>query len=380
MTKRSRIGISGSYGGLNMGDEAILQSILTQLRDSIDPEIVVFSRNAEDTRERHGVESVTTRDMTKEEAREVVESLDLFVLGGGGILYDAAAEAYLRELKLAQEAGIPTMTYAISAGPLEQPELRNLVRDVLSATDVVTVRDRQAKHLLEQVGVENDIVVTADPALLLDPEEIPDDALALEGVNPSRALVGMSVREPGPAAPELDVDHYHRLLANAADFMIERFGADIVFVPMEPESLDLQHSHAVIAAMENAAHTTVLKRRYSPRQMLSVVGAFDFAVGMRLHFLIFAAHRGVPFVALPYASKVEAFLSEMEMPTPPSAAKSLGSLIASIDDRWDRRRDVAEQMKQRFDPLQEQARETNRLLLELLESARKKDGSAAATT
>ena len=45
-TKPFRVGISGSYGGLNLGDEAILQSIVKQLRDSLLVEIVVFSRDA----------------------------------------------------------------------------------------------------------------------------------------------------------------------------------------------------------------------------------------------------------------------------------------------------------------------------------------------
>ena len=31
-TRRLRIGISGSYGGMNLGDEAILEGILGQLR------------------------------------------------------------------------------------------------------------------------------------------------------------------------------------------------------------------------------------------------------------------------------------------------------------------------------------------------------------
>lgn len=363
-----RIGISGSYGGLNLGDEAILESILTQLRRSIDVDVTVFSRDAADTRARHGVDAVPIRELAKDEAREVVESLDLFVLGGGGILYDADAELYLRELQLAQQAGIPTMTYAISAGPLERPELRELVKEVLSATDVVTVRDRPAKYVLERAGVDRDIAVTADPAVVLEPRPIHDDRLDLEGVNQKRALVGMSVREPGPAAPGLDVDRYHAILAYAADFMVSRFGAEIVFVPMEPSSMDLQHSHAVVARMQNAMHATVLKGSYSPGEMLSIVSRFDFAVGMRLHFLIFAAHGGVPFVALPYGLKVEAFVNEMEMPTPEAADASVGTLIACIDDRWDHRKEVAAKMRKNLDPLRDRARETNRLLIELIES------------
>ena len=44
-----RIGITGSYGGLNLGDEAILHSIITQLRRDLPVEITVFSRDPEDT-------------------------------------------------------------------------------------------------------------------------------------------------------------------------------------------------------------------------------------------------------------------------------------------------------------------------------------------
>ena len=111
-----------------------------------------------------------------------------------------------------------------------------------------------------------------------------------------------AVREPGVAAPDIDQNVYHALLANAADFMVDRYDADIVFVPMEPGSLDAQHSHAVIAQMLRAQRATVLKGRYSSSELLSLMGRFDFALGMRLHFLIFAALQGVPFVALPYAS------------------------------------------------------------------------------
>ena len=40
-----KVGITGSYGGLNLGDEAILQSIIAQLRRDVpQAEITVFSR------------------------------------------------------------------------------------------------------------------------------------------------------------------------------------------------------------------------------------------------------------------------------------------------------------------------------------------------
>jgi polysaccharide pyruvyl transferase WcaK-like protein len=142
----------------------------------------------------------------------------------------------------------------------------------------------------------------------------------------------MSVREPGPAAPEIDVRHYHALLANAADFMVDRLDADIAFVPMERRKMDMQHSHAVIAQMRCAQRATVLKGEYTSRQLLSLFKHFDFAVGMRLHFLIFAALQRVPFVALPYAGKVEGFLQALDAAIPPMRNVTAGRVIDGWND------------------------------------------------
>lgn len=98
------MGISGSYGGLNMGDESILQGIISQLRASLNVNITGFSRDVTDTLKRHSVEkAITARDMTRKEVTGAIDSLDLFILGGGGILYDAEARIYLRELEIAEQ-------------------------------------------------------------------------------------------------------------------------------------------------------------------------------------------------------------------------------------------------------------------------------------
>lgn len=365
-----RVGISGSYGGLNLGDEAILQVIVTELAATAPIEFTLFSRNAKETRERYPTARVVpVRDLSRGEVLPEIERLDLFILGGGGILFDAEASIFLREVALAEEVGVPVMVYAVSAGPLDQPESRQLVRGCLDAAAAITVRDRRARQVLEDVGVRREIQVTADPAFLLDPEPLPPDALKREGLEGHSRLVGLSVREPGSAAPDIDQNHYHVLLANAADYMVDRLDADLVFVPMEHRLLDVQHSHQVVAKMANARRATVLKGDYTPGQLLTLVGHFAFAVGMRLHFLIFAALRQVPFVALPYAAKVNGILEALEMPAPPMNEVNTGQLIAHIDRSWDLRGELRDRIVRALPAIQERARENTAIASRLLQDA-----------
>jgi len=374
-----RIGISGSYGGLNLGDEAILHSIINQLRRDLKAEITVFSRNAEDTKRRHGVErALDVRKLSRAEVQPEIERLDLFILGGGGILYDADARTYLREVLIAKEQGIPVMVYAIGAGPLQDPGAQQAVREALEHVELITVRERGAHQILENAGLHRDMAVTADPALLLKPEPLRRGVLRTEGLEGRRRLIGMSVREPGVAAPDIDQKVYHALLANAADFMVDRFDADIVFVPMEPESLDNQHSHAVIAQMLRAPRATVLKGQYSSQQLLALMSRFSFVVGMRLHFLIFAALRGVPFVALPYSGKVAGFLEDLQMPAPPLKLVNPGRLIAHIDQSWDRRRSLRARLLKNVPALQARAEQNHKLAMELLNRRKVRVASAKA--
>jgi polysaccharide pyruvyl transferase CsaB len=367
ISRSYRVGISGSYGGLNLGDEAILAGIVSELRRALPVEITVFSRDADDTKERHKVERVVpVRKLSRDEVLPEVRRLDLLILGGGGILFDGEAQVFLREVMLAQEHRVPVMVYAVSAGPLRDPAAQKAVREALAKAEVVTVRERGARRVLEEIGVHGEIAVTADPALLLKPEPLPADALKREGLDSGRPLVGMSVREPGAAAPEISEQVYHRLLADVADFMVDRYDADIVFVPMEPNMRDTQQSHAVAAQMLRAPRASVLKGAYTSAQLLTLIKRFAFVVGMRLHFLIFASLQNVPFVALPYAPKVDGFLDDLNITMPPFLQVNAGRLIAHVDHAWDRRRQLQAKIRRALPPLKERAKESNAIAVRLL--------------
>lgn len=367
-TSGLHIGISGSYGGVNLGDEAILQSILTQVRDGLPVrEITVFTRNPEDTLARHGVDhAIAAREMNRQEARAEVEKLDVLILGGGGILYDKDVEVYLREVALAHELGIPVAVYAISAGPLNRQASRELVQQHLEHVAMLTVRDRHALRLLQDAGITREIGLTSDPALLLKPAEFDPEVFAREGLETDRPMVAFSVREPGPAAPDIESDHYHALLAHTADFVIDRYGADVVFIPLERSHMDLQHSHAVAARMQHVSRARVLRGDYAPREVMALLARCSLAVGMRLHFLIFAALQEVPFIALPYASKVTGFMEDLGLEMPPLDQVGTGRLIAHLDRVWDHRDQLQAQIRSQLPALQDRARLSQRLLIEAL--------------
>src|SRR5690554_1228418 len=91
-------------------------------------EITVFSRDPADTLRRHDVEhAIPVRRLGRNDILPYIRNLDLLIIGGGGILFDAEARIYLREAMLAQEVGVPFVIYAVGVGPLEHSSVREIV-------------------------------------------------------------------------------------------------------------------------------------------------------------------------------------------------------------------------------------------------------------
>jgi polysaccharide pyruvyl transferase WcaK-like protein len=131
----------------------------------------------------------------------------------------------------------------------------------------------------------------------------------------------------------------------------------VVFLPMERH--DVRHAHAVLSHMTAPDKGRILHGDYSPGQILGFMRHLDLAVGMRLHFVIFAALTGVPVLPLPYSGKVFDFARRLGAPALVGVAREqAGLLLAEVDRLWDeypqRREDLLDRMRE----LSSAARET----------------------
>jgi polysaccharide pyruvyl transferase WcaK-like protein len=167
----------------------------------------------------------------------------------------------------------------------------------------------------------------------------------------------MSLREVGAAAPGLDGAGYHALLAHTADFIVRRWDARIVFVPME--MADVREAHRVASLMHAPQAARILEFGHGPRRILGLMTRFEFAVGMRLHFLIFAALARVPFMPLPYASKVADLVERLGLPERSAVPdESAGLFLADLDRLWDEGAEMWPQVWERVLEAKACARET----------------------
>ena len=163
----------------------------------------------------------------------------------------------------------------------------------------------------------------------------------------------MSVREPGRAAQHLDAERVSPSSSPHVGRLHRPPGSTrtLLFVPMERS--DIRHAHAVLSRMTAAERCRVLHGEYRPGQILDLMKHLDLAVGMRLHFLMFAALAGVPLLALPYAGKVFDFAQRIGAPVPRGVVReAAGPLLAQVDRLWDERPQRLEETASRVAALQ----------------------------
>ena len=295
--------IFGYYGFRNTGDEAILQTIINQIRKAIPKaEITALTYKSKETSERFGINAISRNDFR--ELVKAIRSSDAVISGGGSILQDATSNRsllyYLAIIYLAKKFGKKVMFYGNGFGPITNSINKKLAKLIINEVDAITVRDYYSKEFMQSLGIKKNITVTADVVFAMEKpsEESTMEILEKETLRLDKPIIGISIRK------WKGQENYKGIIAKTADYLVKR-NFQVVFIPMQYPD-DYVISNEIIGMMDTSAK--VIEEQYSPQQILGLIGKLHLLIGMRLHSLVFAAIANVPMIGIEYEDKVKSFL------------------------------------------------------------------------
>lgn len=306
--KRDGVLICGAYGRGNAGDDAILEAILTEMRQ-IDPDMPtwVLSRKPKDTRLTYRVNSIYIFSVFKW-LRQMRKN-NLYINGGGSLMQDVTSRRslwfYLFTIWCAKRRGNKVLMYGCGIGPIRHSSNRKLAAKVLqNSVDAITLRDTHSKTELDDMGITNPkVFLSADPTVILPAanSDVIDGLMESYGLEPTGKYIGFTLR-PWPK-----YDTKAPVFGALADYVWEKYGLIPVFLPVEPR-LDVPAARKAAAHIRTAPYH-IIERTGSSDHTIGLYSRMQVVVSMRLHALVFSAGQGVPLVGVVYDQKVSSFLS-----------------------------------------------------------------------
>ena len=306
--KRDGVLVCGAYGRGNAGDDAILEAILTEMRQiDRDMPVWVLSRNPKATRLTYRVNSLYIFSVLKWLRR--MGRTALYINGGGSLMQDVTSRRslwfYLFTIWCAKRRSNKVLMYGCGIGPIRYPSNRRLTARVLqSSVDAITLRDTHSKTELEDMGITHPAVfLSADPTVILPAagREIVDGLMESHGLDPTGKYIGLTLRPwPGYEAKA-------PVFGALADYAWEKYGLIPVFLPIEPR-LDTGAARLAAAHVKKAPYH-IVEHTGSSAHTIGLFARMQVVVSMRLHALVFAAGQGVPLVGVVYDQKISSFLS-----------------------------------------------------------------------
>ena len=307
--------ISGYYGFGNIGDEAILQSLIALLKSECeDIEIVVLSKDPAATSKEYGISAVK-RDNPVCVVREVAAS-HLFFNGGGGIIQDVTGRwspaYYLSLWQLAHVWGKRTWVWGQGVGPLNSKFYWWWLKYLLQSTDVIGVRDSYSYNVVRALGIDEEKLYISEDLVFAFPR-VPSSKNSID------APIAIVIRKWGGVR-----DFVNRLIPE-----LKVFGRKLVVMTFSKgDEAFLKEVIGDVGGVEAVIPKSV-------DDAFGLISGMSAVVGMRLHSLVFSSLVSVPFVGISYDPKVSSFSDRMGMEYFPLDVSSIGGIVMAVRRLYD---------------------------------------------
>ena len=293
-SRKSDILLCGYYGFDNLGDEMTLRSICSALYrsetkhfktfTSFSPRISVLAKKGASYNR-----LVSVNRFQPLAVYSAIRHTGVLVLGGGSLLQNKTSHRslfyYLFLIRLAHWLGVSTMLYASGIGPIDGQISKKSCQKVLSSVDLISVRDEISLSVLQRMGIQKNLFLSADPVLLYRIRPKPPKKYLLAFVRKSET---------------------ERIFSRLTSVTIP-----IVFAVMDKHA-DLKPTQKTAERLKKQGKNVSISLNFSEKNIVSLIQTACFVVSARLHALILAFCAGVPFLGLSDDPKISAFSSMVQ--------------------------------------------------------------------
>jgi len=364
-----RITLLGNNSGRNLGDMAIMSSIMESLSKRLPNAEFYVPSIKPDWVERHygdryNVKAVDVMPWTGSIRLLGIPTLWCLAKSDCALICDGIifgkklfnpAFNYLITLvflvPLAKLFGCKMVCYSTGIGPFPSWISRLLAKWTINGCDLVMMRERDSEALCKEIGVTQPVELTGDAAFI-NPVSSEDTAISIIkdiGLDPTKPLMAINATSyldtwlaPGERLqnPHAFLDVVAAGIRKAQDNVRDRFQPVVVCTHPMDEATCKELAKKVDGAL--LTNTT-----YLSHDIQAVLKRCGLLVGMRFHSIVLASSVETPVVGLIYAPKVRGYLRllgceefglELANVTPET-------LSATLIRAWDARTELQEQQR-----------------------------------
>lgn len=303
-----KILISGYYGFENFGDDAILYSILNEIKKTFpQSDITVISNNPDLIKTEYKTNSIYRFDF--KEISKCLSSSDIFISGGGSLLQDITSLKslcyYLTLIWLAKRFKNKIYIFAQGIGPIKTLAGKILLKKTLKKVDLITVRDKQSKEYLSKLKIKS--ILTSDPVW-----NINKNSEIIRQAAKQNKKVGIQLREWDSLT-----EHDLKILCEGLNSLLEEDNniTDLILLSLQ-DSKDLNILQSFKEIIKNNKPELNIKviNNVSIDNAFDIINGLDYFIAMRFHAVLAAMKLNVPVLPIVYDPKVKAISEEAGIP------------------------------------------------------------------
>lgn len=306
--KIKRVSVHGSYYGQNFGDILLVALYVKWIKSAQPKAEINLPLSCKSNFESIGAHNRGLLNALKS---------DCLIYTGGGYFGEPKNNIlkwtfrnYFRHIvigKIFQLMNKPVVIVGVGVGPLSNKFIRNSVTSLCKYATVLVVRDVQSKNFLMEYGVEEDkIKITADSALTVTKDDIPDSAYHYSNQliknKTKNKIIGLHLSHSKEYSLE------SKILFNEIIDFFKNFTEIELKLIVDGSS---RHNHLleqemaakeVLEALGSQAQIMKYKDHWN---LIALLSKLDIVITTKLHVGITSIALEIPVISFPYHSKTQ---------------------------------------------------------------------------